>query len=206
MIEDWNDYQERTRATAIYPGARTKLGLLYATLGLTGETGEVAEHGKKAIRDDGGQLTRERHEKIVKELGDVCWYCAAIAHEARFKLERARITRPENAPEPRTYVGRGTVVGFGYVCARTSMEVGKLVEQALYVMPYTVPDGSHWSDVGQGRVVRARLVTAVGRVLFYAERVAAEAGTTLEFVMSENIAKLKSRKERDVLHGEGSDR
>ena len=50
-----SDYQRRSRATAVYPGAGDNL--LYPTLGLCGEAGEVAEKVKKMVRDDGGELT-----------------------------------------------------------------------------------------------------------------------------------------------------
>lgn len=207
MIENWNTYQERSRATAFYPGNGTKLGLLYATLGCVGDAGEVAEHGKKCLRDDGGILTSERRDKVIKELGDVTWYFAAIARESRFELEFARLTNPLHFPEKAEgYPGRGTSVGFGYLCARLAVEVGKLANFALLVMPYTVPDSSHWTDVGQGSEIRIRISTAVGRSLWYAERVASEAGSTIDHVMSENILKLASRQARGTLSGEGSER
>jgi hypothetical protein len=68
------DYTAQTHLTAKYPGSGTEDGLTYVSLGLIGETGEVAEHFKKALRDDGGVLTEERRMKLVGELGDVLWY------------------------------------------------------------------------------------------------------------------------------------
>ena len=61
--------------------------LAYPALGLSGEAGEVAEHAKKAIRDDGGQVTEERRAAMAKELGDVLWYVAQLASELGLKLE-----------------------------------------------------------------------------------------------------------------------
>jgi len=207
MIEHWNDYQERTRATAFYPGRGTKLGLLYATLGFVGKSGELAEHGKKCLRDDGGILTPARRDKVVQELGDVLWYCAAIARETTLTLESARITGVKYYPENRrNYPGHGTSVGFGYVCVRMAIEIGKLSAFSLHVMPYEILDGEHWTDVGQGREIRSCICTAIGRVMWYAELIAHETGFTLEHVMTENIAKLASRKERGALGGDGSDR
>ena len=79
------DYQQRSRATAVYPGAGDNL--LYPTLGLCGEAGEVAEKVKKMVRDDAGVLTPERREALAKELGDVLWYVAQVATEADLDLE-----------------------------------------------------------------------------------------------------------------------
>ena len=79
-----SDYQTRSRATAVYPSAGDNL--LYPTLGLCGEAGEVAEKIKKMVRDDGGELSPERREALAKELGDVLWYVAQIATEAELDL------------------------------------------------------------------------------------------------------------------------
>ncbi|HLM08795.1 MAG TPA: nucleoside triphosphate pyrophosphohydrolase family protein [Thermoleophilaceae bacterium] len=79
-----SDYQRRSRATAVYPGAGADL--TYPALGLCGEAGETAEKVKKAIRDDGGKLTPERRDALAAELGDVLWYLAQLATEARLDL------------------------------------------------------------------------------------------------------------------------
>jgi NTP pyrophosphatase (non-canonical NTP hydrolase) len=80
----FTDYQRRSRTTAIYPDAGSNL--LYPTLGLCGETGEVAEKIKKMVRDEGGVLTPERREALAKEMGDVLWYLAQLATEAGLDL------------------------------------------------------------------------------------------------------------------------
>ncbi len=80
-----SDYQERSRATAVYPGAGANL--LYPTLGLCGEAGEVAEKIKKMVRDDAGVLSAERRVALAKELGDVLWYVAQLATEAGLELD-----------------------------------------------------------------------------------------------------------------------
>jgi NTP pyrophosphatase (non-canonical NTP hydrolase) len=78
------DYQRRSRHTAQYP---RDAWLAYPALGLAGEAGEVAEHAKKAIRDDGGTVSEERRAAIAKELGDVLWYVAQIATELDLELD-----------------------------------------------------------------------------------------------------------------------
>lgn len=80
---DLSEYQRRSRRTAEYP---REAWLAYPTLGLAGEAGEVAEHAKKAIRDDGGSVSDERRAAMSKELGDVLWYVAQIATELGLDL------------------------------------------------------------------------------------------------------------------------
>jgi NTP pyrophosphatase (non-canonical NTP hydrolase) len=80
-----SDYQQRSRATAVYPDAGDNL--TYPALGLCGEAGECAEKVKKAIRDDGGVLSEERREALAAELGDVLWYVAQLATEAGLDLD-----------------------------------------------------------------------------------------------------------------------
>jgi NTP pyrophosphatase (non-canonical NTP hydrolase) len=79
-----SEYQALSRRTAEYP---RDAWLAYPALGLAGEAGEVAEHAKKAIRDDGGQVTEERRAAIAKELGDVLWYVAQLASELHLDLD-----------------------------------------------------------------------------------------------------------------------
>ena len=69
-----NEYQQHALETAIYPDDRR---IIYPTLGLTGEAGEVADKVKKVIRDAHEEFTDEKRLEIVKEIGDVLWYCAS---------------------------------------------------------------------------------------------------------------------------------
>ncbi len=80
---EFNEYQEEALKTAFFTGD----GLVYCTLGLTGESGEFAEHVKKMLRDDGGQLTLERKKSLLKELGDVLWYMVNLANSMDSDLE-----------------------------------------------------------------------------------------------------------------------
>lgn len=80
---DLSEYQRISRRTAEYP---REAWLAYPALGLAGEAGEVAEHAKKAIRDDGGSVSEQRKTAMSKELGDVLWYVAQIATELGLDL------------------------------------------------------------------------------------------------------------------------
>jgi NTP pyrophosphatase (non-canonical NTP hydrolase) len=84
MSMDLSEYQRESRRTAEYP---REAWLAYPALGLAGEAGEVAEHAKKAIRDDGGKVGDERRAAMSKELGDVLWYVAQLATELGLDLD-----------------------------------------------------------------------------------------------------------------------
>lgn len=77
----FHDYQSEAITTLIYPGSGEILGLSYVTLGLAGEAGEIAEKVKKIIRDKGGELSQVDRVELIKEVGDVLWYAAALCHE-----------------------------------------------------------------------------------------------------------------------------
>lgn len=81
----FDEYQKLARSTAIYPDQGRNLW--YPTLGLCGESGEVAEITKKVYRDRMGRIDEEAYAKMTKELGDVLWYAANIACEMGLSLD-----------------------------------------------------------------------------------------------------------------------
>ena len=70
-------YQAFAKGTAIYPeaGSGSINELMYLSLGLVGEAGEVANKVKKLYRDGDSS---EKREAIGAELGDVFWYIARL--------------------------------------------------------------------------------------------------------------------------------
>jgi len=82
---NFQEYQEKSRKTAIYPNAGENY--VYPTIGLAGETGEVSEKIKKVIRDKNGVVDEETKEAIKKELGDVLWYVSQLATELGLSLD-----------------------------------------------------------------------------------------------------------------------
>lgn len=78
-----SEYQKQAREFAIYPD---QWMILYPTLGLAGESGEVADKVKKVYRDKGGLFDYEQQAEIAKELGDVLWYVANLASDLGLDL------------------------------------------------------------------------------------------------------------------------
>jgi NTP pyrophosphatase (non-canonical NTP hydrolase) len=77
-----DEYQELALRTAGHRENSQKQ-LTYSALGLTGESGEVAEIVKKAFYH-GHPLDREA---LHNELGDVLWYLAVMADSLGFSLD-----------------------------------------------------------------------------------------------------------------------
>jgi len=77
---DFDEYQDATEETAIYP---EDIGLIYTTLGLAGESGEIAEKLKKFLREGDDEYIEEMED----ELGDVLWYLARVADELDLSLD-----------------------------------------------------------------------------------------------------------------------
>lgn len=81
----FKEYQKLSRKTAVYP--KKDKNFIYPTLGLAGESGEVAEKIKKVIRDKKGKIDESTKSEISKELGDVLWYVSQLATELKLSLE-----------------------------------------------------------------------------------------------------------------------
>ena len=69
-----NEYQQLAMTT-LNPALSGKDVLINGVMGLCGESGEAIDIVKKWLAQ-GHALDRE---KLIKELGDVCWYVAEIA-------------------------------------------------------------------------------------------------------------------------------
>jgi len=104
----FSEYQKKSRKTAIYP--RAGRNYIYPTLGLAGESGEVAEKIKKVIRDKGGKVDKETKEMLEKELGDVLWYVSQIASELGLSMNKIA---EKNIEKLYSRMRRGKIKGSG---------------------------------------------------------------------------------------------
>ena len=82
---NFNDYQTKSRTTAKYPAIGHPV--IYPTLGLVNEAGEVAGKIKKVFRDKDGEINEETRSALKAELGDVLWYLAQVATELDLTLD-----------------------------------------------------------------------------------------------------------------------
>jgi NTP pyrophosphatase (non-canonical NTP hydrolase) len=82
--------QRQVAETAFgYPenGEGSLAAITYLALGLTGESGEVADKVKKIYRDQDSVLGSTEREAILLELGDVFWYLTRLSVELGSSLE-----------------------------------------------------------------------------------------------------------------------
>lgn len=99
---NFNEYQTKASATAIYPDDKR---ILYPVGLLTEEAGEVAGKLNKYHRD--GIFDKDG---MIKEMGDVLWALAALASDLNIKLEEVA---DRNIKKLKDRQKRGKIAGSG---------------------------------------------------------------------------------------------
>ncbi len=85
MQTKYGSYQEQSRKT--YSDIEVNDPIVYPTLGLVNEAGEVAGKIKKIFRDKAGTISDDDREALKHELGDVLWYLTQICTNLDLTLE-----------------------------------------------------------------------------------------------------------------------
>ncbi len=79
----------------------------YAVMGLVGEVGEFYSIMAKEVRDG---VKAENADNLVKELGDILWFVAALAHDFGLTLDELAKLNLEKLEGRKS---RGTIQGKG---------------------------------------------------------------------------------------------
>lgn len=85
----FDEYQKQALTTA-YTDPKHQDTLMDKTIwvmGVVGEAGEVVEKWKKIVAYKSGEITEEDLQLFKKELGDVVWYIAVLAHSLGLSFE-----------------------------------------------------------------------------------------------------------------------
>jgi len=161
------EYQEKAFTTAIYPKDHLK-NITYPVLGLCDEIAEVDEKFMHDADD----------EELLKEIGDVCWYIAAIASELDLNLENL----------DKDLLCRDTMsIYAGKIAGKTK----KLIRDKEGIITNKYKD-----------FVEENLIN----ILCLVKSLIIQYDSTLSQVLQDNVDKLFSRKERGVLKGNGDNR
>ena len=177
-----NKYQTGAHNTSIYPGT-----LVYPTLGLCGEVGELIAVVVEDIDLNGCD---ELDDTIKKETGDILWYVANIAEDMGTLL--SEIMGRENFEAPRETWSNETVIN------ELPIHAGAVAEN----MKKAIRDDDGDISLARGK----NILEALRLVVTWLERLCSWYGTTLEECAQLNLDKLRSRAERGVLKGDGDDR
>lgn len=83
-MESFQAYQLASRRT--WNLVHTDHPIVYPTLGLVNEAGELAGKVKKIFRDKNGVISDADRDALKYELGDVLWYMAQLCTELDLSL------------------------------------------------------------------------------------------------------------------------
>lgn len=183
MITSFDEYLIATSETAIYPDGEE--GVTYLIMGIVGESGEVCNKLKKALRGD-YKLTAQKKKEIGKELGDICWYLFQL-------LKRYRRKPSDFIPDSiEIYESRHKNLDIKYI-NRNSVLLAHMC--------------SSFGERYFVSVVRAGTVKEFFcMVLNTLSVMANQLDINLIDVLNNNINKLSVRKKEGVLQGDGDNR
>jgi len=116
----FDEYQETTNSTAMYPTALVEsekhvdvyneMPWTYPALLLSSEVGEVASILQKAMRDNGGEIPKNKKEDLSKEIGDILWSVAQLCEKLGLSMDGCA---KGNIAKLRSRYERGVIGGSG---------------------------------------------------------------------------------------------
>ncbi len=108
----FDEYQKQALTTA-YIDPKYVSTLMEKTIwamGVAGEAGEVVEKWKKIVAYKEGKISNEDLTELAKELGDVVWYIAVLAHSLGLSFDEIM---QQNLQKLADRKKRGTTKGEG---------------------------------------------------------------------------------------------
>lgn len=204
-----NGYQRDASGTAIYPGRMSPHGMMYCALKMNGEAGELAEHVVNAKFQ--AAFTPAEIDLIVKEIGDVAWYCAAMCDELRASLGDVYFPRHT----PITGATDKLVLKLNAETGKIAELIGKAMRDEGYGMPSTYTPGAlREGEKGNGMTPSnllsddryQKIAKHLEEIIEILSAIADNMGTNLGKALELNLKKLADRKARGTLQGSGDNR
>jgi NTP pyrophosphatase (non-canonical NTP hydrolase) len=105
----FDEYQKQALTTAHNTHEPLMEKTIWA-MGVAGEAGEVVEKWKKIVAYNEGKLTQADIDELAKELGDVVWYIAVMAHSLGLSFDDIM---QRNVEKLKSRKARGVITGKG---------------------------------------------------------------------------------------------
>lgn len=105
----FDEYQKQALTTADNTYEPLMEKTIWA-MGVAGEAGEVVEKWKKIVAYKGGTVSEDDLQELGKELGDVVWYIAVLAHSLGLSFEDIM---QRNVEKLKSRKQRGVIRGAG---------------------------------------------------------------------------------------------
>lgn len=105
----FDEYQKQAIVTNLAKEDQLK-ELMQQVLGLGDEAGEVLAIFKKWIRDNNADINLLDKKNVAKELGDILWYIAVVAHDLSISFDEIASA---NIEKLKSRQQRGTLTGSG---------------------------------------------------------------------------------------------
>ena len=182
--EIWENYCNGAAATAKYPefGTASSIEIVYLSLGLIGELGELRE----SIKGSNEKTYEEFLENFYAELGDCMWYIAMISGVSKFWAGRSIEPTPtlSYSIQRECADSMGSIANSSKKIIRDSCDPDKFLGHvkvaaddlaALFISCTGTTPSTYWGDLDI-------------------------------LVLSPNLSKLKSRSERGAISGDGDKR
>lgn len=170
---NFKEYEEKAITTRVYS---PKVALPYVVLGLCGETGEFFEKLLKV----------EARDLVLKEIGDILWYSAAI----RVELNLDPIEWPS---------AKGMDKNAGFLI---QANVGVIAEQMKKYLRDDWNEEEPMKELSEDR--KQKNHEALTIILQNLQSMAGKYfNVSLEAIAEDNIKKLAKRKANNCLHGSG---
>ena len=105
----FDEYQKKALTTA-HNHPDTLMDKTIWAMGVAGEAGEVVEKWKKIVAYHEGKVSKADLAELKKELGDVVWYVAVLAHSLGLSFEEVMKLNVEKLASRKK---RGVIKGRG---------------------------------------------------------------------------------------------
>ncbi len=105
----FDEYQKQALTTAENDYEPLMEKTIWA-MGVAGEAGEIVEKWKKIVAYKKGKISDEDLAELAKELGDVVWYIAVLAHSLGLSFDDIM---QRNVEKLKSRKARGVIAGRG---------------------------------------------------------------------------------------------